>query len=628
MLPKLVSKLHSGFFFLFFALIVSFTSSPFTHAKFGAGLEEEAMNQLKTAMKTDPGAVIRNEQVLKKLSASQISYLMEYLDTTHYTYLHVVTIKGEELSAKVMGNGNNQLSVMVTHGGKLQPIPFQIDEVDITGLTFIPEVRRYKIDGTEGVFDKQDEVAFMYRDASNERYQKGKTQLSRGEVLKEIVLTFQDRKPRYAYLVKGNSQRHDAVYVDFNIERGNFNSTYFSMSWDPANFSQMRNIIPKVGPEQGKNIIDNIYFEVGTGIFNKNVRFGLNSQEHIFASIEGVKKGPIRITALIKGQVKYAGIPSMPYYLNMLFTEQSLSFRSRSTPDGYKYAKYVTTVLKEPKLYVSIDFHNIDGAKINFHSINEAGKGGFVDGKMSSLEHMINDKRLPGDWFWIESGLGWSIFFSNNLPIVENGLFDAFLEGMTFHMIYEDDLTKTTSYERFPGGEPRIGVSGGGLPKIALEMMSALSSIPWEDTQSMGDMGRFLIEGSASGKLGDLNNIISGVLVSEREKGKLRNNDDLADAFIADFNLVGIRGVDRVKLNKAFRIGISKIESFETFDIGKLVKDIQVASKELGIDASLIHYAPRDNVLWLPDSMGEGGPDAFRQEVQNPPAVHIKDVEI
>lgn len=600
--------------------------SPLAFAKFGSGLDEESLNALKKAWDSDPGAIIKNIRVLRQLSATQISDLMEYKDTSHYSFLHVVVVKGEELSSTVMGNPNNKLSVMVLIDNKMQPIPFQIDEVDITGLTFIPEIKKYKIDGTQDIFDKQDELVFMYRDASHERYEEGKSLLPRGKILKEIELTFQDRKPRYAYVVKDNNLRSESSYVGMNIEQGNFNSTYFTMSWDPNNFSQIRNVIPKVGPEQGKNVIDNIYFEVSTGIFNKNVRLGLNSKKHIFANIEGIKSGPIRVNALVKGRIKYVGIPSMPYYLNMIFTEQSVSFRSRSTPDGYKYAKYMTTVLKDPGIYVSMDFHNIDGAKIKFHSINDSPETPTVDGKMSAIEHRVNDERLPGNWFWIESGHGWSIFFSNNWPIIESGLFDAFLEGMSFHMIYEDDLTKTTEYERFPGGEPRVGVEGRGLPKIALEMMSALSEIEWGEVQSMEDMSNFLIEKSASGRLKDLNKIITKVLVSEREKGKITNNKELADAFIADFDLVGLRGVDREKLNQAFRIGISKMNGFEEFDIGKVVKDIQTASKSLGIDGSLIHYAPRDNVLWFPDSMGEGGPDGFRIEVQNPPVYKISDI--
>jgi hypothetical protein len=625
MLSGVSTQSNQRLFSLIIMAVFLFFSAP-SFARFGSGLDEETFTDLKKRWETNPNAIMENVRVLRRLSAQQISDLMEYKDTSHYSFLHVVVVKGEELQKEVLGNKNSSLSVMVNHNNRMQPIPFQIDEVDITGLTFIPDVKKYDIDGEEGIFDKQDEVAFMYRDASFEPYEKGKTLLPRGEVLKEVVLSFQDRKPRYAYIVKGNNRRSDANYVNMNIDQGNFNSTYFTMSWDPKNFSQMRNIIPKVGPEQGKNVVDNIYFEVSTGIFNKNVRFGLNSKKHIFANILGVKQGPIRVNALVKGRVKYAGIPSMPYYLNMIFTEQSISFRSRSTPDGYKYAKYVTKILKDPGIYVSIDFHNIDGAKIKFHSISDSPEIPTVDGKMSKIEHRINEERLPGDWFWIESGHGWSIFFSNNWPIIEKGLFDAFLEGMSFHMIYEDDISKTTKYERFPGGEPRVGVEGRGLPKIALEMMSAISKVPWGEVQSMEDMGNFLIKGSENGDLKNLNKIITRVIISEREKGKINNSKELANAFIADFDLVGLRGVDRPKLNQAFRTAIEKLERFEDFNIGQIVKDMQAASKEIGIDGSLIHYAPRDNVLWFPDSMGEAGPDGFRQEVQNPPRYQINSI--
>lgn len=607
-----------------FISIALFSSSAF--AKFGDGLDEESMINLKDEMSRDPGAIIRNIQVLRKLSAAQISDLMESQDTTHYSYLHVVSVKGEELEQQSLGNSLSNLSVMVVHKNRLEPIPFQFDEVDFTGLTYMPEIKRYKIDGKEGILDKQDELVFMYRDGSPEQYTKGKTMLVRGTVLKEILLTYRDRAPRYAYLVKDNHKRSDVSYVTMNTDRGTFDSTYFTMSWDPKNFSQMRNIIPKVGPEQGKNVIDNVYFEVSTGIFHKNVRFGLNSKKHIYANILATKQGPIRVNALVKGRVKYAGIPSMPYYLNMIFTEQSISFRSRSTPDGYKYAKYVTKILKDPGLYVSLDFHNIDGAQVSFHSIADADEIPTVDGKMSAIEHRVNEERLPGEWFWIESGHGWSIFLSNNWPIIEKGLFDAFMVGMSFHMVYEDDITKTTKYERFPGGEPRVGVEGKGIPYIGLEMMGALSEIPWGEVQSMGDLNKFLIDRSKAGKLKKLNKIITKVIIQEREAGRIKNSQELAEAFIADFDLVGIRGVDRAILNTAFRQGIGKLSSFEEFDIGLILQDITEASDALGLDGNLIHYAPRDNVLWFPDTMGEGGPDGFRTQVTNPPRFKVGDV--
>ena len=72
------------------AVLISFTQ--LAHAKFGSGLDEASMNALKKEWDTDPGAIVKNVRVLRKLSAAQISDLMEYKDTTHYTFLHVVTV--------------------------------------------------------------------------------------------------------------------------------------------------------------------------------------------------------------------------------------------------------------------------------------------------------------------------------------------------------------------------------------------------------------------------------------------------------------------------------------------------------------------------------------------------------
>src|SRR5690606_36586349 len=115
--------------------------------------------------------------------------------------------------------------------------------------------------------------------------------------------------------------------------------------------------------------------------------------------------------------------------------------------------------------------------------------------------------------------------------------------------------------------------------KIMLEMLSALSEIPWGEVQSMDDMSSFLISKSEEGKLKKLNEIIREVLIREREKGKIKDSQELAEAFIADFDLVGLRGVDRSKLNQAFRTGITKLGKFEEFERGKVVKDVKTASQ-------------------------------------------------
>ena len=47
--------------------------------------------------------------------------------------------------------------------------------------------------------------------------------------------------------------------------------------------------------------------------------------------------------------------------------------------------------------------------------------GSYVDGKMSDFEKRMASPRLPGDWLFMDSNQGWQMFFSNHLPVVENG---------------------------------------------------------------------------------------------------------------------------------------------------------------------------------------------------------------
>ena len=67
--------------------------------------------------------------------------------------------------------------------------------------------------------------------------------------------------------------------------------------------------------------------------------------------------------------------------------------------------------------------------------------------------------------------------FSNHLPVVENGLFDAFLDGMRMNMVYEDDYESETDWERYPGAAPRLGFSSTGLPHDAIELMNAVPKL-------------------------------------------------------------------------------------------------------------------------------------------------------
>ena len=106
----------------------------------------------------DPSALARYPGGLRNISADQLHRAIIGLDTTHFTYLYPMTIRGHELP-QVHGTPTRRLSLMAVRGGKLIPIPFQIDEFDRTGLIWIPGANKAPAEGKPDFLDDFDEVA-------------------------------------------------------------------------------------------------------------------------------------------------------------------------------------------------------------------------------------------------------------------------------------------------------------------------------------------------------------------------------------------------------------------------------------------------------------------------------------
>ncbi|MBV1870170.1 MAG: hypothetical protein KUG76_04615, partial [Gammaproteobacteria bacterium] len=119
----------------------------------------------------------------------------------------VTIVKGSELP--IIGQSTEGYSVMAVEGAKLSPIPFQFDDRNIKGLVFIPGAS-VKVDGKENMVEEQDELAFMYRDMGSKVNSEVMASLE-GAIISEFEIN-EEGVSRYAYLVKGNSQRSDKVY--------------------------------------------------------------------------------------------------------------------------------------------------------------------------------------------------------------------------------------------------------------------------------------------------------------------------------------------------------------------------------------------------------------------------------
>ncbi|MCG8393072.1 MAG: hypothetical protein MI745_08310 [Pseudomonadales bacterium] len=601
-------------------LIISATSPLQAREIWEEGVPDAYFEHFLDFYKADPSALGRWASGLRNISTDQLDRTIKALDTTQFTYLYPMEIKGYDLP-RHNGIALEELSLMAVREGKLIPIPFQFDEFDKTGLIWIEGENDHDPEGEPGIFDDFDELVFMFRDGGWERFDPQTHTLKEGSMLEEIRLDSPRNKPRYIYLVRNNSERSRADYVKADLEKGRIETTLMQMDYEPGDFSQIQGMSPRLGPHKDENVFDNIYVNISTGILNQNLRVDLDTDKNIKATPLAVHDGAVRASILVKARIWYAFMPTFfSQKFQVDFHEQSVTIPSRFAIGSVKVLKFFLMFLRDPRIHFAIDFHNLDGARVTFDSVYGQGKYGVVDGDMSPFEETMNATRLPGDWLHMDSNQGWEMFFSNHMPVVPDGLFDAFLNGVTMNMFYEDDAASTTKYERYPGATPRLGFQSEGLPRTVIDLIGAIPKLDYQDMESLGEAIVALAEAEKDGAFDKYDKVVNQRLSELKEEGRFTTVDALADAFIADLDRMNFSGIPRPVFNDLIRQAMTDtITQVDQVHHGKVLQRIVELAGERDIDITRLRYATMDNTLWFPAWVGEGGARDFHWQVSHAP---------
>lgn len=568
----------------------------------------------------DPSAMSRWAPGLRNISTDQLDRTLEALDTTQFTYLYPMEMKGFEL-AEHKGIPVGELSLMAVRAGKLIPIPFQIDEFDKTGLIWIDGHNDHKPEGEPGIFDDFDELAFMFRDGGRERFDARQHTLKEGSMLEEIRLDSPRNQPRYIYLVRNNSERSRADYVQTDLDNGRIETTLMQMDYEPKDFTQIKGMSPRLGPHKDKNVIDNIYVNISTGILNQNLRVDLDTRKNIKATPIAVKDGPVRASILVKARIWYAFMPTFfSQKFQVDFYEQSVTIPSRFAIGSVKVLKFFLMFLREPRIHFAIDFHNLEGARVTYDSVYGQGRYGTVDGEMNDFEHTLSATRLPGDWLHMDSNQGWEMFFSNHMPVVPDGLFDAFLNGVTMNMFYEDDTASTTKYERYPGATPRLGFQSEGMPRTVIDLLGAIPKLDYLEMESLGEAIVALAKAEEDGAFDKYDEVVNERLKALNQEGRFTTVASLIDAFVADLDRMNFSGIARSEFNSLLRQAMKDtITDVTRVRHGKVLQRMIELADARDIDITRLRYATMDNTLWFPAWVGEGGASDFHWQVSHAP---------
>ena len=343
---------------------------------------------------------------------------------------------------EIKGKAYADYSLQVVNAeGKLAPIPFQFDERNTLGLHHVKGGGLATI-GKENIFDAMDELVFMYRDAGIQATAEQKT--TAGEVVSEIVLD-DDGQLSYAYVLKGNSQRSDQDYANYDTSKHLFKSDRWSMQTDPDNVLIWTD-----------HFIDS--FEGGTKTFADVmkvrilakvgfIKITLNN-ENVVGKVVALKNGPIRDILHIQAKVVVLGIPFLTMDVGMEVSSGSFALPiSAAVPAAAK-------AIKAPILRASLDFTNMPEA--SFRTGTGPKEPFLANRKMSKEKEKLGlSKEEP--WLAVNSKKGYDgvLMIRSNEESLKKGLS---LTG------FVADTDEENEPERFPGTGPELGFNITDMP--------------------------------------------------------------------------------------------------------------------------------------------------------------------
>lgn len=217
-----------------------------------------------------------------------------------------VIVKGEELPG-MLGHSAEGLRAYAFREGRLEPIPYQVDEFNKKGRIICPDGKDAKEDEDKGLLDANDEVVVMVSDlgdrASRLLFPADARQASEIEVQDPAT---GERAWFYIFDFEAPPPPSPVVYITYDPEKDLATSAVYSVDFNERK-SILLDDMRIAGPDKkmGENIIDRI--KVRTWFKSRIfITFKFN-EEDITSHVTGYKNGPVR------------SIRSAEYFLKLFF---------------------------------------------------------------------------------------------------------------------------------------------------------------------------------------------------------------------------------------------------------------------------------------------------------------------
>ncbi|HEX5677106.1 MAG TPA: hypothetical protein VFX91_03955 [Alcanivorax sp.] len=197
-----------------------------------------------------------------------------------------------------------------------------------------------------------------------------------------------------------------------------------------------------------RTLLDSLKLRLSAGVFSEDARLTLTN-ENLDPQIQQIIEGPLATLVYATTRVRVAGLRVLTVHNHFVLMENRLAIHSRFALPGI-----AATVLRDPRARVSVDGHNLQGARLRTSWTGE--REAVVDGRLSDIEQaMLRRPVPPENWLHFDTGHGFALLAELH-----------FAEGFdtAARLIYQDDPTLKETPERFPGQHPNVGFELDQIP--------------------------------------------------------------------------------------------------------------------------------------------------------------------
>jgi hypothetical protein len=313
------------------------------------------------------GLILLNLILLPKITRAQISTQESLTDMTGMT--KTISRKEDFIVIRGAKTGHNlhreidRLSVFAKVNDNVQPIPFQVDEINKEGEWILPDIppyldkSDYKIEQDEdhGKLDENDELVFMVRDSGDRMDQREYP--PGAEAVDEIMLIDPtDNHWAWVYLCSFSTSSpplSDKDYVSYKFPDNHIVSSNYKLgfslevpiSWDYLGF-------------RGEpDMVDRLKIRLFIKMFGKEFRL---DETNFTSNLSAFKDGPVRVIRRVRSAVRLNKILKTPsaasetiYYQNAV----AIPFRIKN-PINLKPIKKLFA-LRYIKVRAGIDMQNL-----------------------------------------------------------------------------------------------------------------------------------------------------------------------------------------------------------------------------------------------------------------------------